>query len=88
MSTIDEKLKSMREPLVTELGELLPLLMMLEKYPRFCETQCTAWNELYDRCMVFMTGGLHCYWTKDKIEDRIGSLTKVNGTTWWKKRVK
>lgn len=57
---------------------------MPEAYPMFCQTQCCAWNQLYNKCNGHVMGRKECRWSVSKITARILSKQKIAGDKWWK----
>jgi len=75
-------------PITDDQGDTyLPIDAMLTKYPHFCETQCTAWNQFNHYCFKRVMAETHCSRSVLKIEQRISDWAMMNGINWWKKKV-
>lgn len=65
--------------------QYLPVTEMPRVYPKFCETQCTAWNNHLGGCAGPVLGRHECKWSVSKITDRINRLKMMSsGPAWWK----
>lgn len=65
--------------------QYLSVTDMPRKYPKFCETQCTAWNKYLNGCAGPILGRHECRWGVNKITDRINRLKMMSSnSSWWK----
>lgn len=71
--------------MATTSEEYLPIGEVLTRYPHFCQTQCTAWNNYLKGCASPILGRHECHWDVNKITDRINKLKMMSrGPAWWK----